>query len=403
MKKNILTYLVLCTAVLISAVPLSGVSVSADAIPAVIEQNISRMDSISDHGAEFVVDYISESWDYTTVENILNEVKTLSDEVCSGCSDDYEKICAIANYVSTTISYDLDAKHNAVTFDVISLENVLEKKRTTCAGFSNLFSSMCNAQGLYCVNIRGSATSGEDGVYAATLDDENTVMNHEWTAVYYDAEERWVYVDCTWNSTNTYLNGEFHYGDAPRTRYLDISVETLSENHKAILVDHREFFDALTVLEAPATEPEVTTTTYHEQTNAEIIDNNQPDAVNNNSNAETQVYENTELNNNTTSAPTSSSASVSSSVITSETSVSESVTGKTVTSYNDETELITGGVTEIDETTEFIENTDTSAVSENSDTENKSDKKFPITAVIIAVVLAVVGALLIFISRKNKK
>jgi hypothetical protein len=226
--------------------------VHADAIPAVIEQNISKMDKVSDHGAEFVVDYISESWDYETVENILGQIKSLSDELCAGCVNDYDKICILADYVSSNIAYDFDAKHNAVTFDVISLENVLQKKRTTCAGFSNLFSALCNAQGLYCVNIRGSAVSSEDGVYADSLDDENTVMNHEWTAVYYNDEQRWVYVDCTWNSTNTYKNGEFFYSSAPRTKYLDISIENLSQDHKAIIVEHREFFDALTILEKPS-------------------------------------------------------------------------------------------------------------------------------------------------------
>lgn len=265
MKRNIFLCVFLCLSLIFCSI-----SVYSEALPTVLEQNTSKMEHINDHGAEFVVDYISESWDYNTVESVLNQVKTLSDDICSGCNDDYEKICAIADYVSSTLSYDLDAKHNAVTFDVISLENVLEKKRTTCAGFSNLFSSMCNAQGLYCVNIRGSAVSPSDGIDYSNLDDENTVMNHEWTAVYYDSEQRWVYVDCTWNCTNYYENSEFRYGGSVRNTYLDISLENISKDHKAIIVDHREFFDALTVLEKPYSETELPQT--YTETAAETVD-----------------------------------------------------------------------------------------------------------------------------------
>ncbi len=232
-------------------------SISAEeAIPAVVEQNLRKMESVSDYGAEFVVDYVSDSGDYEVVKQVLDEIKRISDEVCAECQNDYEKICEIGNYVSGRLAYDHDAKHNAVTFDVISLENVLKKNRTTCAGYSNLFSSMCNAQGFYCVNIRGSAVSAEDGVFSNKLDDENTVMNHEWNAVYLEDEKRWVYMDCTWNSENDYENGEFNYGGF-ENRYTDISVEELSKKHKAILVDHREFFDALTVFENTETVTEI--------------------------------------------------------------------------------------------------------------------------------------------------
>lgn len=270
MNHNLNRIMVIITAVLFSCTLYNNfsININAEAIPAVIEQNYSKMDKINEYGGEFVVDYVSESWDYETVERILNDVQELSDEICSGYSYDYDKICAMADYVSSTISYDLDAKHNAVTFDVISLENVLEKKRTTCAGFANLFSCMCNAQGFYCVNIRGSAISNDDGIYRDNLDDENTVMNHEWTAVDYNG--RWIFVDCTWDCTNYYSNGEFQYGNGAVTKYLDISLEDLSVSHKVTIVDHRNFFDALSVLEKPETETqEETQTEYVENKSAE--------------------------------------------------------------------------------------------------------------------------------------
>ena len=388
MKKNIFLCVFLCFSLIVCNISVYA----ADALPAVVEQNTSKMEHINDHGAEFVVDYISESWDYSTVESILNQVKTLSDEICSGCGDDYEKICAMADYVSSTLSYDLDAKHNAVTFDVISLENVLEKKRTTCAGFSNLFSSMCNAQGLYCVNIRGSAVSPSDGIYSSNLDDENTVMNHEWTAVYYDAEQRWIYVDCTWDCTNYYENSEFRYGGSVRTTYRDISLENISKDHKAIIVDHREFFDALTVLEKPYSETEPP------QTQAETAAETQP-AVSSENVPQTEAFA------ETTTAVQSETSVVSTAL--SETSVSKSEKQSVYVSDSEKNE-VTGAVSESEissESTESIEkitDTEEKAVQTVRQSE-KNNNKILLPVVLISAFVIIIIAVIVFVIKKKIK
>lgn len=387
MKKNIFLCIFLCLSLFACNISVYA----ADALPAVVEQNTSKMEHINDHGAEFVVDYISESWDYNTVESILNQVKTLSDEICFDCKDDYEKICAMADYVSSTLSYDLDAKHNAVTFDVISLENVLEKKRTTCAGFSNLFSSMCNAQGLYCVNIRGSAVSPSDGIYSSNLDDENTVMNHEWTAVYYDAEQRWVYVDCTWDCTNYYENSEFRYGGSVRTTYRDISLENISKDHKAVIVDHREFFDALTVLEKPYSETEPP------QTQAETAAETQPPDSSEN-------IPQTEAFAETTTAVQSETSAVS--TILSETSVSESEKQSVYVSDSEKSE-VTGAVSvsesEISsESTEKITDTEEKAVQTVRQSE-KNNNNIILPVVLISATVIIIIAVIVFVIKKKVK
>lgn len=387
MKKNIFLCIFLCLSLFACNISVYA----ADALPAVVEQNTSKMEHINDHGAEFVVDYISESWDYSTIESILNQVKTLSDEICSGCGDDYEKICAMADYVSSTLSYDLDAKHNAVTFDVISLENVLEKKRTTCAGFSNLFSSMCNAQGLYCVNIRGSAVSPSDGIYSSNLDDENTVMNHEWTAVYYDAEQRWIYVDCTWDCTNYYENSEFRYGGSVKTTYRDISLENISKDHKAVIVDHREFFDALTVLEKPYSETEPP------QTQAETAAETQPPDSSEN-------IPQTEDFAETTTAVQSETSAVS--TILSETSVSESEKQSVYVSDSEKSE-VTGAVSvsesEISsESTEKITDTEEKAVQTVRQSE-KNNNNIILPVVLISATVIIIIAVIVFVIKKKVK
>lgn len=373
MKHNLHRIVVIITAILFSCTLYNNfsININAEAIPAVLEQNYSRMDKINEYGGEFVVDYVSESWDYETVERILNDVQALSDEICSGYSDDYDKICAIADYVSNTISYDLDAKHNAVTFDVISLENVLEKKRTTCAGFANLFSCMCNAQGFYCVNIRGSAISGEDGIYRDNLDDENTVMNHEWTAVDYNG--RWVFVDCTWDCTNYYSNGEFQYGSGAVTKYLDISLEDLSVSHKATIVDHRNFFDALSVLEKPETET-------HEETQTEYVENKSAEQEYEETSEAYQPEEETE------------------SEISSLTSVSESITESSseITSLSfteTETETTTVSYTQTEETSDSVSESYTETfeiMEDNSDKRGNANILIAVVTGLAVIITAVV-------------
>lgn len=221
----------------IGAVPVNG----ADSV--IIEKNISAMYDIKDYGPEFVYDYIVPESTEDEIVAVLENIKQISDEVTANTDDEYEIICALDNYVSNLIAYDHDAAHNDVSFDTICLKNVLERNRTTCAGYSNLFAALAQAQGLYCVNIRGSAPDSQIGITIDNLADENTPINHEWNAVWYEAESRWIYVDCTWNSLNSYENGEFSMRNAVTT-YLDPDIELLSLAHKADSVVYRDFFSA---------------------------------------------------------------------------------------------------------------------------------------------------------------
>ncbi len=240
---------------------------ASEPLPVVLEQNISVMTDIKDYGPDFVYDYIYPDGSDDDIIGVLEDIKSISDKVTQGIDDDYEKMRALDSYVSNLIAYDHDAAHNDVSFDTICLKNVLDRSRTTCAGFSNLYAALAQAQGLYCVNIRGSAPDAELGITRANLGDESTPINHEWTAVWYKAEQRWVYVDCTWNSLNTFENGEFSMNGAV-TMYFDKPLDELSVNHKADSVVYRDFFGVNTeyfagkvdFAQKPEETPVVTTT-----------------------------------------------------------------------------------------------------------------------------------------------
>lgn len=213
--------------------------------PKILQINIDKMkdiqkDTATSYSSEFVVDYVTPSRDYLEVENTLNEITNISNNICDGISNDYEKLQKIHDYVCQTISYDHVSAENSANFDTICLKNVLQNKRAICAGYSNLFSALCVAQGLYCINIRGSVITAD----YPNISDDSSPTNHEWNAVWFDQENRWVFIDCTWDSNNDYFKDGFYYDDSIN-KYFDMSMEFMSTNHKIKIIDHRDFFDAI--------------------------------------------------------------------------------------------------------------------------------------------------------------
>lgn len=254
---------------------IDSIVVSADDIQdAVVQQNISKMEHINSYSAEFVVDYVAPSRDYNEVVDTLNQIQELSDSICANSTSTYQKIKSIHDYVCETIFYDHVASENTADFNTICLKNVLANHRSICAGYSNFFSALCNAQGIYCVNIRGSAVNNNEVTYE-NLADDDTVTNHEWTAVWYDEESRWIYVDCTWDSQNHYYAEDDIVQNPLKYQYFDISVEELSKNHKAKIVDYRNFFDAINYFDVSnITDNDTTTTDTQAQTTTSTTSSN---------------------------------------------------------------------------------------------------------------------------------
>ena len=97
----------------------------------ILENNINKMKKINSYGPEFVVDYITTTGNKSDVVDTLDKIQKLSDSL-SGLTDDYEKM-KVFSIMLAKIFIMILMRHNSVTFDVICLQNVLERKRTTCA------------------------------------------------------------------------------------------------------------------------------------------------------------------------------------------------------------------------------------------------------------------------------
>lgn len=169
-------------------------------------------------------------------EKILETVRALSDEICRDISSDHDKAAAIAMWVGVNTAYDFDAAAVSADLSVTSLEAVIGNDfRTTCGGFANLYSALCSAQGIYCLNMKGGTSS--EGYTRAQL--ETAPANHEWNAVFID--DKWYYADCTWISDLSYENGELSGGSDIKPFYALFGFGEMSVEHRIDRCEHRDF------------------------------------------------------------------------------------------------------------------------------------------------------------------
>ena len=221
-----------------------------------VEPNAEKLEKIQTAAPEASAYYISQTADPEEVKSTMEELQRLVEEICGDETDVYRKAYLLDHWISSNISYDHDAANTGVTLDTIAIHNVLERRRTTCAGFANTFCAMLELIGVRSVNLKGAAVGGE-----VTYDTLTTAgENHEFSAFWYEKENRWVYVDPGWGSNSDYINGEYTIRLAC-DKYFDITGEAFALNHRVDKAEERNYtgaYEALTKTEETTTEPEET-------------------------------------------------------------------------------------------------------------------------------------------------
>lgn len=202
------------------------------------EQNLSVLEKAVPTSAKSWAGYVTDELTEESVKQTLDEIAYLADYIAGDIKDEYKKLEAIAKWVSDNIYYDRDAREHSVTQSEICIKNVLKSRKTVCVGYSALFSALCEAQGIYVVNVKGTVTS--DTVKYDDLADGP--VNHEWCAALID--DRWIWVDCVWNSNLKFENNKFKSMGANTQMYFDISPLALSFDHCAYLAEKRYYFRA---------------------------------------------------------------------------------------------------------------------------------------------------------------
>lgn len=214
--------------------------------------NAEKLENIQTAAPMASAYYLSQTADPDEIGETLEELEQIVQEVCGDEKEDYKKAYLIYRWVSENIYYDKDAAATGVTLDTVAVHNVLERRRTTCAGYSNTYCAMLEIAGIRSVNLKGAAVAG-DVTYATLLTGGE---NHEFTAFWYEAENRWVYVDPTWGSSGRYEYGEYRCDYPSVDRYFDVTGEAFALNHRADKAEERSYTDALS--EVSGEENEVT-------------------------------------------------------------------------------------------------------------------------------------------------
>lgn len=208
-----------------------------EAVRNVAENNDRAAEAHVEQPLNQVAEYVAAGSDPEEIGRVLAEIRSLSDEICAGLDDDYDKLRAICSWVPENIYYDHDASDEGVPVDSLSLDYLLRNRRSVCGGYSNMTAALCAAQGIECYNVHGGALT--DGYsYNQTSDDRL----HEWNFAVIDGRRIWI--DSCWNSGNHYQNGEY-VGLGSNMYYFDTNGAFLAINHKARYSEHRDYFALL--------------------------------------------------------------------------------------------------------------------------------------------------------------
>lgn len=184
---------------------------------------------------EQTLKYITKDGSSANAAAVLKKIKRLSDKICRGIRTDYEKLRAISQWVSANIYYDYAAYKNGIPDECLTLEYMLEYGTSVCGGYAAMTSALCEAQGITCLHINGSAIN--QGNCYAELDNG---VHHEWN--YAVIGDKGVWVDSGWNSRSYFYEiGSYSQGEIVYT-YFDIGSEAFALDHKVSYAQLRNYF-----------------------------------------------------------------------------------------------------------------------------------------------------------------
>lgn len=185
--------------------------------------------------------YVSASLCPDEIGETLYNLRAIVLEQTAGLECEYQKAKALNTWVAENIYYDLDARNSDVTEETVSIATTLRLRRSVCIGITNLYIALLEVAGIKAVNIKGGVVSPPEGVEYEDLPYKTAV--HEWVAFWFEAEDRWVFADPTWDRKGLFQNGE--YVDIPAVyKHFDITPLALSFDHRGDRAELRQYFTA---------------------------------------------------------------------------------------------------------------------------------------------------------------
>ena len=171
------------------------------------------------------------------IQSDNQEIIDLANSITAGITNDYDKAVAIHDWVCNNIYYDWDRylSGNYIGMDTSAL-GTLHSKRSVCDGYANLTAALLRAAGVPAKKISGFALGVSNDYWPENFD-PNKDTNHAWNEFW--ANGRWVILDTTWDSDNTWRNGGIEKNTGLRGyHYFDINVGLLSADH--VIKDYNE-------------------------------------------------------------------------------------------------------------------------------------------------------------------
>mgnify|MGYP003289898770 CR=1 FL=1 len=170
----------------------------------------------------------------TTLYNCTEkEIVTLAQKITMFSVTPMQKLLAIHDWVAENIYYDYDAlADRSCDNEEYSAIEVLKSQKCVCRGYANLGVALMRAVGIPSFGQRCYALNiSRDGGWDKP-ENQSARPNHIIAIAY--VENRWVYMDITWDSDNRFEKGKFikEPGQGISRKYFDTTLEMISNTHK---------------------------------------------------------------------------------------------------------------------------------------------------------------------------
>ena len=156
---------------------------------------------------------VSSSKDLDTLAHLINQ----------NYPDSLSRIKAAYVWTAKNISYTEENNAGKLQHTATNIDSVLKYKSTICAGYVNVFSTLCNKERIVCKEISGFGRTGTQPFV-----DGRFTVNHAWAAVWLNG--KWNLTDPTWGSGYT-LEGTKQFIAATNDYYFFTEPQTFILDH----------------------------------------------------------------------------------------------------------------------------------------------------------------------------
>lgn len=124
--------------------------------------------------------------------SVTGSIEKLANYLVKPATNDVEKVRSFYVWIAENISYDVQAFLKGI-LKQYSPEEVLQKRKAVCQGYSGLFKALCEEVGIQCEMIPGYSKG-----YGYVSRNSFTNSDHAWNAVYLN--NKWHLLDVTWGA-----------------------------------------------------------------------------------------------------------------------------------------------------------------------------------------------------------